>query len=48
MEEDSKSSDVRKQARAKQLKEDYLSEIAVKKFSKPCPHCKTPIEKFDG
>ena len=48
LEEDSKSEEPVKKERAKQLTDEYLSNLALRKLSKPCPHCRAPIEKFAG
>lgn len=48
IEEASKSQDPQRKEKTKQLKEQYLSELALKKLSKPCPYCHAPIEKYEG
>ena len=53
LEEESKSGNSpaskREKLRKAQAKRDeYLSKALVKRVSKPCPHCKVPIEKDQG
>ena len=53
LEEESKSgntpaSKLEKLKKARAKRDDYLSKALVKRVSKPCPHCKVPIEKDQG